>query len=198
MEIIHSPLVTFAYLALAKLYDSLFDDLLEGPFPIDIRSYTSPCYYSQYRQLFETHLPFLIPLILVPTFLATVDNARSGIVGNAKATCTGNKTDARSDLGRDVGNNRLAVVGIENRTDTGSGFGKDVKDNKSTIVDDGSATRNNRLAVGENKLAVNNNGLAARDKKIDVNDRSNAWASNQVDARPGNWPDMNLIMNNAE
>lgn len=166
MKIIHSSLVTFAYLALAKLHYGLFDNLLQGLFPIDVCSYTSPCHYSQYRQLFWGLSLFLIPFILVPTFVAaTVDNGRSSIIRNAKASCIGNRTDARSDLERDVGNNGLAVVGIENRTDAGSGFRKDVKDNKSTIVNNGSATRDNGLAIGENELTVNNDRLAARDKK---------------------------------
>lgn len=32
---------------------------------------------------------------------------------------------------------------------------------------------------------------------MDVNERSDAWASDQVDVKPGNRPDMNLIMDNA-
>ncbi len=192
LETINSPPVTFARLTLANLHYGPFGDLLEGPLPTDMRGYTSPCYYSQYEQLFRG-----------PS-LAAVDGAGSGIEGDAKATCAGNKTDAgsglggdteddgsvivgvgsrtyaKSGLGGDARDDGLAVVGAENRTGAESGPRGDAGDNGSAVIsagnrtgagsalggdvgDDGLVVVDDELAVGDDGSAAGDDGLAADD-----------------------------------
>lgn len=63
-----------------------------------------------------------------------MDGTRSDEGGNNGITCTGNRTDARLGLGRDVGKNRSVIIGAKNRTNTRLGLRKDVKDTGSTIM----------------------------------------------------------------
>lgn len=87
---------------------------------MNIHGYIGPYHYSQYRQLLQDLFLFLILLVSVFPFApATVDGARSGIGEDTEATCTGNGTDARSDLEGDTRNNRLAVLRDGSKTDTG-------------------------------------------------------------------------------
>lgn len=146
-----------------------------------MHDYIGPYHYGQYRQFLWGLSPSFILLIPVCTFPATVNGIGSDIGGDAKATCTQNRTDARSGLRGDVGDNKstvvgarnrmnarlgfkrdvrddeLAVVGAENRTNVGLGLERNIRDNKSVVIDNRLAARDDELATGDDRSAVNNN-----------------------------------------
>lgn len=113
------------------------------------------------------------------TFLAVIDNAGSGIRGDDKAICAKNRTDTRSGLGEDIGNDRSAVLDTVNKTNAGLSLRGDVKDTRLAIVNDKLVVGDDKLAVGDDELAVNNNESTARiSKKTDVDDGLNAQTGN--------------------
>lgn len=101
--------------------------------------------------------PFLIPIVLVPAFPAAVDGAGSGIEGDAEvvndrsAASAQNKTDARSDLRGDAGDDGLVFV-----------------DERSVVGDD-------KLAARDDKSTIDNDRLVAEiGRRMDVDDGSDA------------------------
>lgn len=137
---------------------------------------------------FETCLPFSFLLVSVFASSAVVDGARSNIGGDAEVVNdrwvagAGYRTDARSSLGEDTGDDELTAVVDEPTTE----------DDESAIDDDG-------LAVGIGK-------------RMDVDDGSNNRTGNQANAGPdigenvgvgsldsgsGNGLDADLIIDNA-
>lgn len=54
----------------------------------------------------------------------------------------------------------MAIVNAGNRTDVKSGLGRDVRDDRSAIVDDRLAARDDELTVGDNGSVIDNNRLA--------------------------------------
>lgn len=114
-----------------------------------------------------------------------MDGTGSGIEGNAKATCTGNRANTCLGLEKDIRDNRSVVVSAKNRTDVGSSLGGDTKDNRLAVVgvrnrtgtelDPGRDTKDDGLAVmnAENRT---NTGLALEgdirdDGLVGMNDR---------------------------
>lgn len=105
--------------------------------------------------------------------MATVIGARSGIGKNVEITYVGNKIDAGSDLGGDVGDNGLAIMSSGNRTNARSDLGKNVGDDRSAVIGTKNRintrsgleenTRNNKLVVVNNRLATRDNESAAGD-----------------------------------
>lgn len=93
-----------------------------------------------------------------------------------------NRTDARLGLGRDVGYNRLAVVGvaedakdkgIRNQMDVGSALRGDAGNYRLVIMDYRLVAGDDRLATGDNGSSVDDDGSAVRiNKKMDMNDGS--------------------------
>lgn len=72
-----------------------------------------------------------------------MDDAGSGIRGDAEVTYAGNRTDASPGLGRDIGDNGSAIVGARSRMDARLSLGGDARDNRSAIVGAG-----NRMGAG--------------------------------------------------
>lgn len=151
--------------------------------------------------------------------MAAIDDVKSGIERDAKATYAKNRMDIRSSLEGDAKDNRLVVIGAGNKTDTGFGLGKNVEDNRSAVVnaekktdvglalkgdvrddglvvvDDGFAIRDDKSIIRNDGLAVDNDRLVARiGKKTDIDNESNTRVGNQADAGPGNGPDADLII----
>lgn len=101
--------------------------------------------------------------------------------------------------------NDRSATSTRNKIDISSNLGKNVRDNKLAIVDNRLAARNNRLAIINNRSVIVDNRLAAEiSNKIDINNRSDTQTSNKMDARPGieknirsgNRSDVNLIIDN--
>ncbi len=220
LEAINSPPVTFARLALANLYYGPFGDLLEGPFPTDVRGYTV----------------LVITVNMDSFFEARPRRCRWCRIwhwGDTEATCARNRTDAGSGIGGDTGDDGSVVVGARSRTDAGSGFGGDARDGESAVMraenktgdgsgprgdvgddrsavvsarnrtgagsalkgdvgDDRSLVVDDGLAAGDDGSPADDDGLAVRiDKRIDVDDELGARAGNQLDS---NRPDADLIL----
>lgn len=71
------------------------------------------------------------------------------------------------------------AAGAGNRIDVRSGLGKDVGDNRFAVIDDELVTEDDRLAIRDDGSVVDNDGLATEiDKKTDVDDRSDAQVGN--------------------
>lgn len=124
-----------------------------------------------------------------------MNNTRSGIREDAKATYTRNRTDTESDLGKYIKDDRLAIMGTKNKTNaelslkrhTGdNGFAiidaknrmntrlalrKDIENNRSVDIINKLATKDDRLVIRNDRSAIDNNRLAIIiSKRIDIND----------------------------
>ncbi len=116
-----------------------------------------------------------------------MNDARFSIGGDVEATA-GNGTDVRSGIGRDVGDDELAIMSVGgdagddsagNRTNAGSALGGDAGDNGLVVGDDKLADGDDRLAARDDGSSIDNDGSVARiGKRTDVDDGSDTQAGN--------------------